>query len=719
MSEENQPSSVASLPSALAEVVAEELRILAKTRAATAAAGESKKRSKSLPDLRAPYFGHLRILSRGRLRDVLLGWGTFIDSRAGVTIVDWRNAPLAAVFFTYQEGEEYEEELDDGRLLEGQVVQRRLLGFSDGELSSIDALQGSISREAEGEWSAKPRGEAPRLGEGEAGSALSALPSPIGFSVEMLDTVQRAAVERDAPILLLLGDAGCGKTLVALFRLARWIRETTDLEPSRDVAVVVPEEGLCRLIRRMLDVMGHDEVVVLSFDDWVVARARKALPGIPGRICPDTPLDVERFKRHPALRSVIPDFVDALGRAIANRIDWNLGARGEVREIFEEISSGTLVEKLEETEHKTAGLRDQLISPEIAGVFQRERQDLSRIHRLLPDLVGDGLWLSRAIARSGGTLTPAMAVQVRMHLRRQMDVTTEELFADVVDQARLTALDGQLLDWRTPDDVASTLDVADHALLLELLVEIEGDRAVKRSGFETYRHLVVDEAQDLAPIELSLLGKAVSVDGSLTVAGDRSQQIDPTACFVGWRETLGELAVSRAESVLLTTVYRCPKPIARLGRDLLGKSAPRHLLDAPREALPVVYEHYPTAGHQVVFLIDALAQLRQREPRASIALITRRKDSAGPLRAALERGLAVRLVLDGGFSFGPGVEVTDVSRVKGLEFDYVIIPDASSVSYPDTPIDRRTLHVAVTRARRQLLLSWVGKPSPLLTFGTS
>ncbi len=73
-----------------------------------------------------------------------------------------------------------------------------------------------------------------------------------------------------------------------------------------------------------------------------------------------------------------------------------------------------------------------------------------------------------------------------------------------------------------------------------------------------------------------------------------------------------------------------------------------------------------------------------------------------------------RLVLDGEFSFRPGVDLTDVESVKGLEFDYVIVPDAGATAYPDDPESRRRLHVAVTRASHQLWITCVGNPSPLV-----
>ena len=73
-----------------------------------------------------------------------------------------------------------------------------------------------------------------------------------------------------------------------------------------------------------------------------------------------------------------------------------------------------------------------------------------------------------------------------------------------------------------------------------------------------------------------------------------------------------------------------------------------------------------------------------------------------------------RLVLHGEFTFEPGIDVTDVDSVKGLEFDYVVVPDATAAAYPLADEARRRLHVAVTRASHQLWIVAGGAPSPLL-----
>src|SRR3954470_9616250 len=102
-----------------------------------------------LPQSRAPYSAHVRLeYADGRVSDFLLG-GIFRRGE-GLTILDWRTAPLAETFFAYAEGEEYELDLGD-RKLEGVVLQRNLVRFEDGELLEVAWSSGALARR-DGQW---------------------------------------------------------------------------------------------------------------------------------------------------------------------------------------------------------------------------------------------------------------------------------------------------------------------------------------------------------------------------------------------------------------------------------------------------------------------------------------------------------------------------------------------------------------------------------------
>src|SRR5262245_45729315 len=122
-------------------------------------------------DRDSPYFAHLRLRENGADRDILLGKATRLQR--GVRIVDWRNAPISRIFYRYQQGEPYEEEIA-GRVMTGEVVARRTVTIRSRQLQRVDAPEGIFHADvhAPGGWQRVPI-EVPRLAGGE-GAALRA-----------------------------------------------------------------------------------------------------------------------------------------------------------------------------------------------------------------------------------------------------------------------------------------------------------------------------------------------------------------------------------------------------------------------------------------------------------------------------------------------------------------------------------------------------------------
>jgi DNA helicase IV len=123
---------------------------------------------------------------------------------------------------------------------------------------------------------------------------------------------------------------------------------------------------------------------------------------------------------------------------------------------------------------------------------------------------------------------------------------------------------------------------------------------------------------------------------------------------------------------------------------------------------------FPDEAALTAWLIDEATHIEEQDVSASFCIVTRTRERARRIAAAMRGKVACKLVLDGEFVFHRGVDVTTLENVKGLEFDYVVVADASEADYPATAQARRALYVCATRARHELALACVGTPSPML-----
>jgi len=614
------------------------------------------RRGRSGPEVdpRSPYFAHLRLREAGRERDLCLGRATCIEN--GVRIVDWRHAPVSKVFYRYQQGDEYEEELG-GNTRTGVVVARRSVRIRDGVLDRIEAPEGVFLAEPEG-WRELPR-QRPRLF-GGARSALraygedEAIARRLGTDLEgnrrradkrlpeitgLIDPTQFGLITRKGGFLAIRGDAGSGKTTVALHRIAYLAYDDPEIDSERTLFVVF-SPALRDYVGSVLPSLGVHGVRIVTYRDWVHEQRRRHFPDLPAATRGDAPALVQRLKLDPSL-------ADALERHVA--------------------------------EHPGPRTARQALD-DWASVLTR------------PALLREC-----AERRAPGAYRPQVFDQLAEHGHRR----NEELFA-----------------WLEGDDeVDAALEPEDEALLLRAWQLRVGPLRARRQVPLRYRHVAIDEVQDFAPIEVQVLIDCLDEMRSLTLAGDTQQHVQSHSGFTSWSRFLDQLGVEGDALETLRVSYRSTQEIAVFAHGLLGslreeEDPPR----ATRSGPPVELFRFTDRGACVAFLADALRELVRSEPLASVAVLTPSPESSAVYHEGLEKSdlPGLRRVEKQDFSFAPGVEVTEVEQAKGLEFDYVVLADSSADHYPDAPEARRRLHVGATRAVHQLWITSVGTPSPLL-----
>ena len=261
----------------------------------------------------------------------------------------------------------------------------------------------------------------------------------------------------------------------------------------------------------------------------------------------------------------------------------------------------------------------------------------------------------------------------------------------------------------------ATLDREDDALLLRIHQRLKG--ALRGRGAQlSYEHIFVDEAQDMSPVELAVVVDTVTEQQSITLAGDVAQRLYMDNGFINWRSVLKDLGLDHVEVEPLKLSYRSTYEILEFATDVLGPLRNEVSGEATRRGVPVELFHFGGSGEAVGFLSEALRNLASSEPMASIAVVARYPEQADIYFNGLKTGEVpnLRRVAEQDFLFKPGVDVTDMRQVKGLEFDYVVIVECNSSVFSDDNEARHLLHIAATRAAHQLWVFATGTPSILL-----
>jgi DNA helicase-2/ATP-dependent DNA helicase PcrA len=186
--------------------------------------------------------------------------------------------------------------------------------------------------------------------------------------------------------------------------------------------------------------------------------------------------------------------------------------------------------------------------------------------------------------------------------------------------------------------------------------------------------------------------------------------------FSEWRSVLNDLGYAHVSIEPLRISYRSTFEIMSFANEVLGELVDSAAATAPRHGVPVELFGFSHTGEAMGFLGEALRTLIHGEPLASVAVITRTPEQAVEYARGLQNAEVphVRLIAEQDFPFRPGVDVTDVRQVKGLEFDYVVLVEVTAASYPANAEARHLLHIAATRAAHQLWITTSERPSPLL-----
>jgi DNA helicase IV len=555
-----------------------------------------------------------------------------------------------------------------------------------------------------------------------------------------------------AGVLLVQGGPGTGKTAVALHRAAYLLFTYRATLERQGVLVVGPNPLFLNYIENVLPSLGESGVTLSTISGLVtnveirgedleevdqlkgdvrmatlLARALRtrqralrndvavpvgrAIITLKSRYTEEV---VERARRRPGNHN---QRRSAVGRELANRLAQEYHNRF-VREGVDEVSAvGELADLIRAT-------------PEFKEVLQRIWPRLSG-QELLHDLFGAPALLRAA---GQGLFSDAeLELLVRKRSATLEEIEWTKADAALIDEARvllgprkrprpvIKSADNGILDGIDLDAYAG--DVRAAALREAQRNAPQQSTELDEAEFVTYGHIVVDEAQDLSPMELRVL-KRRDLTGSMTIVGDMGQATTASSS-ASWNSVLEVLDPRRAPNrVDLTVSYRTPEEVLDFAAPTLLRATPGLVPPRPvrRAGFRPIVETVSADDFASTLVRAVKREVEAVAPGRVAVIVTARRvveimeilntngvEAVDP-RDSESKGLGADLV------------VLSAEGANGLEFDAVVVVEPAQITSRgsedptrSTPRGLRTLYVAMTRPTRRLaIVACTALPETLL-----
>ena len=607
------------------------------------------------------------------------------DDQEPVTI-DWR-APAAEAFYRATGGDP----MGLSRRRHFVTRGRELLGVEDEYFGESNG-----------------RGRLPLVGEATLRAGLEA-----GRTGRLADAAATIQAEQDAIIrsslpgvMVVQGGPGTGKTVAALHRAAYLLYTHRFPLEGQGLLVLGPNRLFLTYIEQVLPSLGEAGVEVSMLADLLPGTRFKGLDGPRvSRIKGDLRMiSVLRRACRDRQRPLRTDLVVGLGlRRLRLTVDQSAKIVGQARKRFRTHNRARrFVEEQVYKRLAESGSRTDSTDPDVEVV----REQLHGTIELREAL--DWMW---------PVLTPA-------HLLR--DLFGSAALLRSAAGSVLTSSETDMLYRPRSAHASEVVWAADDAPLLDEVLAQLGPRPGRRKtdSVRTYGHIVVDEAQDLSPMQLRMISRR-SLNGSMTVVGDIAQATSAWG-HNSWDSVVEHLPANiEPRFVELTIGYRLPEPIMKVAAQVLDAAVPG--LIPPRsirtEGRPPRF--VPVLGHRATPSGNGQGQITS--PSGLVAAVV--EEVKAELGALVNGNLAVichaeladdiskalaAAEVDHGLVYERGLEsqvtIVPVELVKGLEVDTAVVVEPADIC-EKLPKGMRALYVAVTRATQRLVVVY-DRPLP-------
>ncbi|GGV69490.1 AAA family ATPase [Streptomyces sp. WAC00469] len=577
------------------------------------------------------------------------------DAAGDPMVIDWR-APVAQPFYRASKKDPMD------------IALRRRFGYTGGELTAYEDEHLSDPTEADTTSALLQREiERPRVG-------------PMRDIVATIQPEQDEIVRSDlSGTVCVQGGPGTGKTAVGLHRVAYLLYAHRERLARTGTLVVGPNRSFLKYIEQVLPALGELTVQQATVDDLVARVEVRGTDDARAALVKGDARMAEVLRRALYAHVTMPTEAVVVVRGSRR---WRVPDY-ELREIVEELLRRGI----------RYGAAREALPQRIAHAVLVQ---MERAGEAPDDRVQDAVARNAAVKAAVKAIWPQVD-PAKLVLRLLSDAAFLAEHAEGI----LTEEEQKAILWTKP---ARSVRSAKWSPADAVLIDEAAD-LVERTP--SLGHVVLDEAQDLSPMQYRAVGRRCST-GSATVLGDLAQGTTPWATRT-WEEALSHLGKPDGVVEELTAGFRVPTDVITYASRLLPHIAP---------GLTPVASVRENPGFFEVRALDPDADPAARDAQVVAACeeLLRREGSLGLIAAdARIPALADALTAAGLAHLSPGEETTAETRLtlvpaslaKGLEYDYVVLDEPQAVvdGEPDERTGLRRLYVALTRAVSGLIVT--------------
>ncbi|MFR0823520.1 MAG: HelD family protein [Clostridia bacterium] len=513
--------------------------------------------------------------------------------------------------------------------------------------------------------------------------------------------------------MIVQGVAGSGKTTVALHRIAYLVYNHRDSIKPEQYLVIGPNQFFVNYISGVLPDLDVNHVKQCTYEELCAEFIQEDLQLINeeekliASITKEDYLTYEKLKVSMKFKEALDTFIKQIDENLIPPIGltlkgYELVPSKVIHEIYTSLDNDMIYDSIQRKVEKTKILLAKYIEDNQDSIMENiKKQYQAKTTGLLEEKIERENLIQTSIEKE---LKSNCSISLKKYFSTLIPHTRDLYVQFLKNLDKYISLEAHFIQleqcYQNAENIKRKMvEFEDLSALLYLHCKMQGNRE-----YSEYKQVVIDEAQDYGEFCFYVLKKILN-RATFSIFGDLAQSIYQYRSIKDWKQVLDTTFEKNCEVKYLLKSYRTTVEIMNEASHITKYINLMPAQPVIRHGNPVNYISYKDEKSQIEEILEKIKEYKNKG-YISIAIICKDEKEASFINKQLtKQNSQIKNVVDSETQYEGGVCTITSYLAKGLEFDGVIITDASEGRYhSNRKIDMKLLYVAMTRPLHELTL---------------